>query len=285
MPISLQEFKDYLQIGTAAVPGSPAVGVCVVRKLLNPNSSVDIPAQTKFSHSSGLTFFTTERFLVSESAAFLPITLQSQTKTSQANIPASGTSAWSSPVIGGISLENPMPFSGGVDAVPEVPGFYTSQKQRPSDQSLQRALDLGMDKVRTMMWLTARDPDPFDKPGPKEAGLSISMAFLQNNLAQSYEIPTASLQSTNPQQQRFYRDKVMAAVIARAHDLVSADRDPDRFMPDPDDPEDTGLTEQQVDQTILQMVSAGALRDPPGSLSQSQVEGRVQKLVRGDALR
>ena len=139
---SVKEFRSFLGLGSDAVAGRKSAGIITITKEVRKNQPLSIPQGTRFDVALGLKFFTNAQVEISESAVFSPVTVVGESVGSRFNIPANQT--WSSPVIGGISITNGLPFSGGIDATPEVFGFFPQREKGkgPNNDQLNRVLVL-----------------------------------------------------------------------------------------------------------------------------------------------
>ena len=218
---SITDFESFLGLGSDKIPGSKAVGIVVVTQTVSPDTSLTLPKNTRFDSSEGLKFFSTEEFTISESASFLPVTLQAQNNGSRYNIPAN--SGWSSPQIGGVSLSNPQPFSNGVDEKAEIRGFYP-QRQRgigPKPEQLQRVLILSVAFIRGMLGLLPSESFDYDDVRIKEAVFMLAMYRLQNTTTQELVFSKPTLHATSPTETRYFRERIYPALKMQIGHLLA----------------------------------------------------------------
>ena len=157
---------------------------------------------------------------ISESAVFAPVTVQAQNAGAQYNIQPSQN--WASPQLGGVTVQNAIPFSNGSDDIPERKGLYPQRQKGvgPTDTQLQRALDVSHQVIRGMIGLKDTEDFP-DDSRTREAVFLLSMYRLENNLTQEAIFAKPTLHATSPQETRYFRANVYRHLMNQVAGLIS----------------------------------------------------------------
>lgn len=219
--ITIKDFSDFLGLGREKTPGMKASGILVVTKTVSLDRVLNIPKSTRFDSESGYKYFTTEDNTISESATFLPVAVVSQSPGQAYNIPAN--QVWTSPQIGGVSVANPQAFTGGQDSLPEIKGIYPQRQKGigPSDNQLQRCIDVAVAVIRGMIGLSPKDDFPYTDSRVREAVFLLALYRLENNQIQETRFQKPSLHATSPEESRYFRANVYKPLMGQVSGLIS----------------------------------------------------------------
>ena len=226
MPINLESFKQYAGIPIKAVSAVKAVGVLTVTKDV-ANAVISIPKGTAFNTSTQ-SFEATEDFTISESAQFLPVTVQAVQGGVAGNIPAGET--WST-ALAGVQVSNAGPFILGADAVKasQDKGSLTNKLNISPDAVLQRFLDSAIEIIRDLLGLMDSESLP-DKPRVEQAIFLLCLYFSENKSVQE-KVSTLDLNDIKETKTSYFRSRLNAAIYRQVNNLICKYRKHSRFIP------------------------------------------------------
>lgn len=212
--VAISEFKDFLGHAVAA---TRAVGLLQMAKAPGFEATAfTIPQGAKFV-TGGKQYATAEVWEIPESKTDpTDVAVSALRDGAGGNLPAG--QVWESPVLN-IVATNPDPISGGAD---QKPGLYPQDaKNQPSDNALQRALDVSHDVIKAML---SNDPatelDVTDNR-IKQAILLLSAYRLQQNLMQEQQVPVPSQHGAAPMETRYFRARVYKPLMVQITQLLS----------------------------------------------------------------
>lgn len=224
--IDLDRFRRFARIRRASVPSAPSFGILTIRPEQPARTSPILIMESSIFSTSALRFRTLERAELSESADFLPVGVQCQTEGVIGNI-ASGA-VWSSP-IAGINVSNQNAFSGGLDAVPEIPGAVTDWPVLP-DAELTECLAAAREVILKKLSAEALP----DSPRVERAQLILATFFAQNgrNFQETIRKFGQGDELSETNTEYFRGDRVWMALHKEIDNLLASHTDVLAFMPD-----------------------------------------------------
>ena len=225
--LTVSDFRLYLGFFLA---GKKAFGVLTIRPS-NPSDPnrrpVDIRQNSNFT-TKNIIFYNPEPAVLSESADFLPLTVQSRDQTESANIPAG--QHWETP-IRDIAVTNTTSFQGGRT---EVPGFYPQgiASFNVTEAQLERALSVGRFELRKLLGLKESEQlDETNDMGVREGLMILSNFFLEQNTMSELKYNTSRSEGAFPEKVKFPRPDLFKKIVRMVLNVAGHKRNVSAFMP------------------------------------------------------